>query len=604
MTSVGWAGAALSGLALVAVTTMVFLLFGVLDAHYRSLGDIFNPAASGAAGTLSLAGGAEGVTLSIVIVAVMFGIQGVSSRYSPRIIGIFTRNVLNALVLGFALASILYTFLVRSEVTATYTPKLSVGAAVLLALLNFAILFPYVGYIFEVMRAETLVAGIMRRAGRQLRAAGRRPHNQAERDALMTSVAQVTDIAFGSIHLGDMPVCVMSIEVLGQFMAQDYLTVKKKFSAEWFKVGHAELPGASDQIIAGVSRAGTWFTYAVLSSFVDMVGLTPVHRKEAVHAIAVATRNIGLAAIEVSDSEVVELCMRFFNTYLRVSINRSAPTFASGIMNEYRRFAIGALEWRPDVAVESAAHLLRYGRHFDEAGMPSIFGAAAEDVADLAIEARARDRGPPRRRQHRGHRDRRHPGPAQQHRQATGGDGQRTGDVPGEVVVAERVPDQPGAGGRDGRYARAGHGLARQAGRLGLLLRGPSEPRAGPADRRHHHTGELVSVAAPAGLGAGGAPEQGRPGAHVPSPAADPAGHDSLRLHRPPRTGKSGRGLSGRPCRGAGADRAHGTQPGPARLPVPAQEPRRALALWRERATAQCGCSATSTCRLGRGAFT
>lgn len=391
MTSVGWAGAALSGLALVSVTTMMFILFGVLDAHFRTLSDFFNPDPSAAAGTLSLAGGAEGVTLSIVIVAVMFGIQGTSSRYSPRIIGIFTRNALNALVLGFALASILYTFLVRSEVTLAYVPKLSVAVAVLLALLNFALLFPYVGYIFEVMRAETLVAGIMRRATRQLRSEAKRPKDLRQRDALMTSIAQVTDIAFGSIQLGDMPVCVMSIEVLGQFIAGDYMRVKNKFSPEWFKVGHGDLPGASDQIIAEVNRAGTWFPYSIMSIFVDMVGLTPLHRKEAVHAIAVATRQVGIAAIDVGDSEVAELSLRFFNTYLRTAINRSAPTFASGIMNEYRRFAIGALEWRPDLAVEAAAHLLRYGRHFDEAGMPAIFGAAAEDVADLAIEARAHD---------------------------------------------------------------------------------------------------------------------------------------------------------------------------------------------------------------------
>src|SRR5579864_6687356 len=391
MTSVGWAGAAMSGLALVAFTIMMFLLFGVLDAHYRTLQDIFNPDPSAAAGTLSLAGGAEGVTLSIVIVAVMFGIQGTSSRYSPRIIGIFTRNALNALVLGFALASILYTFLVRSEVTLTYLPRLSVAVAVLLALANYALLFPYVGYIFEVMRAETLVAGIMRRATRQLLSDAKRSKDRRRRDALMTSIAQVTDIAFGSIQVGDMPVCVMSIEVLGQFIARDYLTVKKKFSPEWFHVGHAELPGASDQIVAEVNRAGTWFPYSIMSIFVDMVGLTPLHRKEAVHAIAVATRQVGIAAIDVGDSELAELSLRFFNTYLRTAINRSAPTFASGIMNEYRRFAIGALEWRRDLAVEAASHLLRYGRHFDEAGMPATFGAAAEDVADLAIEARVRD---------------------------------------------------------------------------------------------------------------------------------------------------------------------------------------------------------------------
>jgi len=331
------------------------------------------------------------VTLSIVLLGVMFGIQTTSSRYSPRIIGIFTRNPLNALVLSFALASILYTFLVRSEVKVNYVPMASVAVAEVLALINFALLFPYVLYTFEVMRAETLVSGIMRRARRELRGGMHTRRSLQHRTALLTCLEQVSDIAFGSVQLGDMPVCVLSIEVMGDFLSREYLPVKKNLNPEWFKVGHAELSGASDQIIAEVNRAGTWFAYVVMSSFVDMIGLTPVHRKEAVHAIAVATRKIGLAAIDVGDSEVAELSLRFFNTHLRAAINRSAPTFASGIMNEYRRFAIGALEWRRDLAVEAAAHLLRYGRHFDEAGMPAIFGAAAEDVADLAIEARVRD---------------------------------------------------------------------------------------------------------------------------------------------------------------------------------------------------------------------
>ena len=391
-TSVGWIGAALSGLALVSVAMMVFVFFGILDAtHFRSLRDFFTPDPTAAGGMLGLVGGAEGVTLSIVLIAVVFGIQTTSSRYSPRIIGIFTRNPLNALVLSFALASILYTFLVRSEVKPNFVPLWSVGVAEVLALLNFAILLPYVGYIFEVMRAESLVAGIMRQARRQLRASATASNSRGHRDALMTSIAQVTDIAFGSIQFGDMPVCVLSIDVLGQFLADDYLRLRKGFRPEWFHVSHAEMPGASDQIIAEVNRARTWFSFTILSTFVDMVGLTPVHRKEAIHSIAVATRNIGLAAIDEGDPEAAELCLRFFNTYLRGAINRSAPTFASVIMNEYRRFAIGALEWRPDLSVEAAAHLLRYGRHFDEAGMPAIFGAAAEDVADLAIEARERD---------------------------------------------------------------------------------------------------------------------------------------------------------------------------------------------------------------------
>src|ERR1700682_5871557 len=171
-TVTAWIGAALPGVALVSVAITLFLLFGVLDAiHYISIRDFFTPDPQAAAGTLGLVGGAEGVTLSIVIVSVVFGIQTTSSRYSPRIMGSFTRNPLNALVLSFALASILYTFLVRAEVKVNYVPTWSTAAAVILALINFAILLPYVGYIFEVMRAETLVSGIMRRARRELRSA-------------------------------------------------------------------------------------------------------------------------------------------------------------------------------------------------------------------------------------------------------------------------------------------------------------------------------------------------------------------------------------------------------------------------------------------------
>src|SRR3981081_639845 len=155
--SPGWVGAALSGFALIAVAAMLVVFFGFLDwSRTHSFRDFITPDPAAAAGTLGLVGGAEGVCLSIVILVVVFGIQMTSSRYSPRIIGLFTTNPLNAIVLGFALASILYTFLVRGEVKVGYVPMWSVGAAVALGVINFAIVFPYIGYIFAVMRAEDL----------------------------------------------------------------------------------------------------------------------------------------------------------------------------------------------------------------------------------------------------------------------------------------------------------------------------------------------------------------------------------------------------------------------------------------------------------------
>src|SRR3989442_9659801 len=102
---------------------MLVVVFGFLDStHYTSIRDLFTPDPPAAAGILGLVGGAEGVTLSIVILVGVFGIQMTSSRYSPRIIGLFTTNPLNAIVLGFALASILYTLLGRAAIRNSYVP--------------------------------------------------------------------------------------------------------------------------------------------------------------------------------------------------------------------------------------------------------------------------------------------------------------------------------------------------------------------------------------------------------------------------------------------------------------------------------------------------
>src|SRR5947207_14413463 len=102
--SIGLASAILSGLALVTVALMLGVLFGFLDAlHYRSLADFFTPDPAAAAGTLGLVGGAEEVTLSIVLLDVFFVIHTSSSLYSTRILGVLLRNYYNDLLLIFSL---------------------------------------------------------------------------------------------------------------------------------------------------------------------------------------------------------------------------------------------------------------------------------------------------------------------------------------------------------------------------------------------------------------------------------------------------------------------------------------------------------------------
>src|SRR5207237_9230176 len=147
------------------------------------------------------------------------------------------------------------------------------------------------------------------------------------RHNLRDCISQVSDIALGSIQRGDTQVCLAAIEALRALVVDEYIPAKKQLQPWWFKVDHVDLPGASDQTIAQVDRTRTWVEHTVLSDFVDLIGETPAFRKEVIHAIARATRDLGGAAIRGGDRDLEDLVIRFFNTYLRAAMNQRAPTF-------------------------------------------------------------------------------------------------------------------------------------------------------------------------------------------------------------------------------------------------------------------------------------
>src|SRR5690349_13041484 len=148
------------GVLVIALAVVLFGAVAAIDAafsHHYSLLSLIVPDAVAAGWTMALVGTAEGVAIAIVIVVVVLGVQLTADRYSPRIIDIFIRDPMNALVLALFLISIVFTIFVSAEIKTDYVPQLGVATAVVLAVIDFAILLPYVRYMFSIMRAETII---------------------------------------------------------------------------------------------------------------------------------------------------------------------------------------------------------------------------------------------------------------------------------------------------------------------------------------------------------------------------------------------------------------------------------------------------------------
>jgi hypothetical protein len=384
------------GVGLAVIAMLAVVVMGWIDAlrsqHYNSLAALLTPDPVAASWTMALLGTAEGVAIAIVIVVVVLGVQLTADRYSPRIIDIFIRDRLNGVVLALFLGSIIFTIWVSVAIKPDYVPYFLVYTAIGLAIVDFILLLPYVRYMFQVMRGETIIAGIRRHAQVEIGRAIANPRRHAvHRREVRESLSQFADIALGSIQEGDTEVALAAIHAVRVLICNDYIPVKDKLPPHWFTVSHEDMPGASDQTIVQVDRTRTWLEHVVLATFVDLVGETPAFRKEIIHAISSTTRDIGRRAIAHRDAELEDLVLRFFNTYFRAALNQRAPTFAYAVMNEYRRLAVDASAERPGLPQRVAEHLLRYGRAFDAAGMPFIVGTAAEDVCGLVVEMAKHD---------------------------------------------------------------------------------------------------------------------------------------------------------------------------------------------------------------------
>ena len=379
------------GVALAAIALAMVAAVGALDAslspHQLTFLQLLTPDPIAAAWTMALLGTSEGVAIAIVIVVVVLGVQLTADRYSPRIIDIFIRDRMNALVLALFLGSIVFTIWMSTEIKPDYVPYYGVFFAIGLAIVDFAVLLPYVRYMFQIMRGEAIIDGIRGRAERAIAAAAAHPPRQVHhRNEVREAISQLIDIALGSIQEGDTEVALAALHCLRHLVCDEYVPRKRMFGKKWMTVGHEDMPGASDQTIIQVDRTNTWLEHSILASFVDLMGETPAFRKEIIHAIAITTRDMGRRAVQHQDPELLDLVLRFFNTYFRASMNQRAPTFAYAVMNEYRRFASDSIENEPDLALRVAEHMLRYGRSFDAAGMPFIIGTAAEDVSTLVQE--------------------------------------------------------------------------------------------------------------------------------------------------------------------------------------------------------------------------
>lgn len=377
---------------IVAVSVSIFLVTFFIDAADQpgaSLAAlVFSPQANGAMSNMpEVIAGILGIAITVVAIVVELA----ANRYTPRITELFVESPANLGVLGFfVVTGLMCIWISMTGQSPQFTSKTGTTVTLFAITICMLLLLPYFAFVFRFlsphnivdrMRGAALVAIRQGGSGNQLL------RGKAKKMAVR-GVEQLSDVALNSIEHKDKGICMHAIDALGD-LTREYLGMKDRMPKSWFKLDlslreNPDFISMQDDVISDIERDRCWFEMKVLRQYQMIYGETLNKMRDINYLIAINTRKIAEQAMAEGKRETISLAMKFFNTFLRATINDRDVRTAYNVLNQYRLITEAALRnGFHDVAMEAAKRFKYYGQLGFAADLPFVLETAAYDLCTL-----------------------------------------------------------------------------------------------------------------------------------------------------------------------------------------------------------------------------
>jgi len=358
----------------------------------HALGLFFDPNPQSAAATLSNAGEIVAAVLAIAITVVAIVVELAANRYTHRITELFVSAPINFIVMGFfvvtALQSLWVTLVFDYDPAREvgFVPHLGVTVSMLMLGFSLLILLPYFSFVFTFLNPIHIVGRIQ---SHTLRAIQKVSHSiERRQQEAVRGIEQIADVGLNAMENKDKGVSMASVDAL-QAMVIEYQRLRSRLGDEWFRVEgvlahNPDFVSMSPEVLADVSGRRIWFEMKVLRQYQTIYNEALNRMRDINYLIAINTRQIAEKAVEQNNEELVALALKFFNTYLRATINAKDVRTAYNVLNQYRRLAQDMLLLGDGKrAVEIARYFKYYGLAAYNAKLAFILETVAYDLCTL-----------------------------------------------------------------------------------------------------------------------------------------------------------------------------------------------------------------------------
>jgi hypothetical protein len=205
------------------------------------------------------------------------------------------------------------------------------------------LLFPYFAYVFDFLDPEKIVSRIMHDGldaatpirGRTATAIDARQARAIE------GVEHLANIGLNALQQKDKGIASEAVDALCEFGIR-YGDSKAAMLKEWNRIADwnrqsPDFVSLSDEAVDDLVRRGTWLEWKILRQYQMLFSESLGQIKDTCYLVAIDTRRLGEAAGRRGDIYALDLAIKFFNTYLRATVNASDIRTAYNILHQYRQ---------------------------------------------------------------------------------------------------------------------------------------------------------------------------------------------------------------------------------------------------------------------------
>lgn len=347
------------------------------------------------AGQDALGGAAEVISavLGIAITVVAIVVELAANRYTHRITELFVSEPINFLVTGFFVISALQAVFVglTFETLPTgelgFVPRWGIVVSMSMLALCLLLLLPYFAFVFAFLSPIAIVHRIQRHTLKVIGSSARRSVSDRQAEAVR-GIEQLADVGLNAMEHKDKGVSMASVDAL-QAMVLDYQALRPALSDQWYAVDgelahNPDFVSMSPGVLDAVTARRIWFEMKILRKYQTLYNEALNKMRDINYLIAINTRHIAEAALNAHNKELFDVVVKFFNTYLRATVNARDVRTAYNVLNQYRLLAEGALLYeKGERAIEVARYFKYYGQVSFSAKLPFILETVAYDLCAL-----------------------------------------------------------------------------------------------------------------------------------------------------------------------------------------------------------------------------